>query len=50
MCCDDDIAEGLCACQLRHVVVVHPSGQHVDITGAHAPGTVPDWRGSRPCP
>ncbi|MFM9647812.1 hypothetical protein ACKI1S_16890 [Streptomyces galilaeus] len=50
LCADDDIAEGLCACQLRHIVVVRPDGQHVDITGAHAPGAVPGYEGAPTTP
>ncbi|MDH6629385.1 hypothetical protein M2271_007221 [Streptomyces sp. LBL] len=50
LCADDDIAEGLCTCQLRHIVVVRPDGQHVDITGAHAPGTVPGYEGAPATP
>lgn len=46
-CSDEDIAEELCACQLRHVIVIDPNGQHVDITGMHAPGSVPGWEGLR---
>ncbi|MFF3734062.1 hypothetical protein ACFYXM_28090 [Streptomyces sp. NPDC002476] len=49
-CGDDDIATGLCACQLQHVIVIRPDGQHVDITGAHAPGAVPGWEGLRAVP
>ncbi|NML55100.1 hypothetical protein HHL19_35775 [Streptomyces sp. R302] len=50
LCGDDDIAEGLCACQLDHVVVVHPNGQHIDINGMFNPGAVPDYDGARTVP
>ncbi|MFD6329166.1 hypothetical protein ACFWGI_06255 [Streptomyces niveus] len=30
-----------CPCRIGHIVVTRPDGAHVDITGAHAPGTVP---------
>ncbi|KIF05177.1 hypothetical protein PL81_14640 [Streptomyces sp. RSD-27] len=39
--CGDD-ADDECPCRIGHVVVTRPDGAHVDINGAHVPGTVPD--------
>ncbi|MFB6505552.1 hypothetical protein ACFC07_22325 [Streptomyces sp. NPDC056099] len=36
------VDEDECPCRIGHVVVTRPDGAHVDITGAHTPGTVPD--------
>lgn len=45
-CCTlESVDQGVCPCRLEHVVAVAPDGSHVDITGAHAPGTVPDYEG-----
>ncbi|WP_331725964.1 hypothetical protein [Streptomyces sp. NBC_00470] len=35
-----------CACRIGHLVVTRPDGTHLDITGAHTPGTVPDCHGA----
>ncbi|MFF0754472.1 hypothetical protein [Streptomyces sp. NPDC004267] len=44
-CGCEPVVEDVCTCQLAHVVVVRPDGFHVDISGAHAPGTVPGFEG-----
>jgi hypothetical protein len=43
LCSPDEVAPGVCVCQLEHLVVVHPDGLHIDIDGAHLPGTVPGY-------
>ncbi|MFF4205605.1 hypothetical protein ACFYZ8_33710 [Streptomyces sp. NPDC001668] len=43
LCGAEEVSDGVCACQLEHLVVVHPDGVHIDITGAYPPGTVPDY-------
>ncbi|MFF6829052.1 hypothetical protein [Streptomyces longwoodensis] len=43
MCSAEELIDGVCACQLAHIVVVHPNGVHIDITGAYLPGTVPGY-------
>lgn len=35
-----------CPCRIDHIVVTRPDGAQVDITGAHAPGAVPDYEGA----
>ncbi|MEW2434300.1 hypothetical protein AB0952_08965 [Streptomyces caniferus] len=42
-CAFEPWAEDVCACQLEHVVAVRPDGAHIDITGAHLPGTLPGY-------
>ncbi|MGW0868767.1 hypothetical protein [Streptomyces sp. NPDC002611] len=41
--CGTNVARDVCGCQLEHLVAVRPDGAHVDITGAHLPGTLPDF-------
>ncbi|GGX54508.1 hypothetical protein [Streptomyces noursei] len=45
LCAAEDVVEGVCTCQLEHVVAVRPDGAHIDITGAHLPGAVPRYEG-----
>ncbi|MFD3422456.1 hypothetical protein [Streptomyces decoyicus] len=45
LCVYEPVTEDVCACQLEHVVAVRPDGAHVDITGAHLPGTLPGFEG-----
>ncbi|MFJ5142977.1 hypothetical protein [Streptomyces sp. NPDC088707] len=44
-CGYEPVVEDVCTCQLVHLVVMRPDGFHVDINGAHAPGTVPGAEG-----
>ncbi|MGW7090016.1 hypothetical protein ACWGH2_41905 [Streptomyces sp. NPDC054871] len=37
----DGSEEDECPCRIGHIVVTRPDGAHVDITGAHTPGTMP---------
>ncbi|RSS87002.1 hypothetical protein EF903_17985 [Streptomyces sp. WAC05292] len=48
MCAEDPDDD--CPCRIGHVVVTRPDGAHVDITGAHAPGQVPDFPGATAVP
>lgn len=41
--CGVDVARNVCGCQLEHLVAVRPDGAHVDITGAHLPGTLQNY-------
>ncbi|MGW1976637.1 hypothetical protein [Streptomyces sp. NPDC001889] len=50
MCSTSEVADGVCGCQMEHVVAVRPDGAHVDITGAHAPGTLPGYEGQQAIP
>ncbi|MEU6331554.1 hypothetical protein ABZ851_30385 [Streptomyces sp. NPDC047049] len=50
LCASDPVAEAVCTCQLDHVVAVRPDGAHVDITGAHLPGALPDYEGQEAIP
>uniref|UniRef100_UPI003F49A359 hypothetical protein n=1 Tax=Streptomyces sp. CA-136453 TaxID=3240050 RepID=UPI003F49A359 len=42
MCAETGPTDDECPCRIGHIVVTRPDGAHVDIDGAHAPGTVPD--------
>ncbi|MER5482581.1 hypothetical protein ABT024_05105 [Streptomyces sp. NPDC002812] len=42
MCIGD--AHDECPCRIGHIVVTRPDGAHVDINGAHTPGTVPGFQ------
>ncbi|MFI0742493.1 hypothetical protein ACH4PU_31115 [Streptomyces sp. NPDC021100] len=47
-CTTFEVTDGVCGCQLEHVIVIRPEdGAHIDITGAHAPGTLPDYEDQR---
>ncbi|MEV7885153.1 hypothetical protein ACWD3I_25490 [Streptomyces sp. NPDC002817] len=43
LCSMEPVASDVCGCQLEHLVAVRPDGAHVDITGAHLPGTLQDY-------
>ncbi|MFH0246349.1 hypothetical protein ACGRHY_28910 [Streptomyces sp. HK10] len=45
VCAVDSVVRNVCTCQLEHAVAVRPDGAHVDITGAHLPGTLPGHEG-----
>lgn len=47
MCTGD---EDECPCRIGHIVVTQPDGAHVDINGAHTPGTVPNCENSPAVP
>ncbi|WP_167163101.1 hypothetical protein [Streptomyces sp. MBT27] len=42
MCSDAGVEDDTCPCRIGHIVVTRPDGAHIDIDGAHAPGTIPD--------
>ncbi|MFD0352953.1 hypothetical protein ACFVHW_04275 [Streptomyces sp. NPDC127110] len=39
-----------CPCRIGHIVVTRPDGAHVDITGAHTPGTIPGYEDAETLP
>ncbi|GAA3086962.1 hypothetical protein GCM10020000_87100 [Streptomyces olivoverticillatus] len=44
LCTTFEVTRGVCGCQLEHVIVIRPEdGAHIDITGAHSPGMMPDY-------
>ncbi|MFI8932461.1 hypothetical protein ACIG3E_32955 [Streptomyces sp. NPDC053474] len=48
--CGDYLVHDICACQLEHLIAVRPDGVHVDITGAHLPGTLPGYEDQQAIP
>ncbi|MEU5425795.1 hypothetical protein AB0H73_09325 [Streptomyces olivoreticuli] len=51
LCTTFKVTGGVCGCQLEHVIVIRPEdGAHIDITGAHAPGTMPDYEDQQAIP